>query len=179
MTEEPWYSALRQEWRPDRVRLLLVGESAPDPGAAAADRRFFYAPTLSRYDNLFRGVIDALYAPGKLDAGADRRLWLKRLRDDGVYLIDLVPYPVNKLSATERRRSLHDHVSDRVDEVLDLAPRGVIICHGPTFEVLSAPLRAADITMLHYEAIPFPLGNHRARFVKLFRAAHAQLDNQA
>lgn len=47
------------------MRLLLIGESAPDPGSA--DLRFLYAPTLTAHGNLFRGVILALYgrSPGR------------------------------------------------------------------------------------------------------------------
>jgi hypothetical protein len=58
---------------------------------------------------------------------------------------------------------------------LELDPRGVIICYGPTLKALSTPLRAAGVPLLHDEPIPFPLGNHRARFVELFRAARSQL----
>ena len=32
---------LREQWKPKQVRLLLIGESAPDSGQAAV--RFFYA----------------------------------------------------------------------------------------------------------------------------------------
>lgn len=58
--EDAWYADLRRAWRPEAVRLLLVAESAPDPKSAT--RRFFYAPQLSQHDNLFRGVVEALYA---------------------------------------------------------------------------------------------------------------------
>lgn len=62
--EEPWYAQLREAHRPDQIRLLLVGESAPD--SSASERRFFYAPILDRRDNLFRAVVEALYgqSPG-------------------------------------------------------------------------------------------------------------------
>jgi hypothetical protein len=59
MPEDTWYAELRERYRPEHVKLLLIGESAPDPGAA--ERRFFYAPTLTSADNLFRGVVLALY----------------------------------------------------------------------------------------------------------------------
>jgi hypothetical protein len=36
-----WYEQLRQQYRPDRLEVLLVGESPPDPGTGP--RRFFYA----------------------------------------------------------------------------------------------------------------------------------------
>jgi len=71
------------------VRLLLIGESAPDPGQA--ELRFFYAPTLTAHDNLFRGVSLSLYGQSPGRAGDSKRPWLDALRADGVYLIDLVP----------------------------------------------------------------------------------------
>lgn len=37
--EAPWYAELREQWKPDPVRVLLVAESDPDPGTT--DRRFF------------------------------------------------------------------------------------------------------------------------------------------
>ena len=171
MNATAWYEALRAEWRPASVKLLLIGESAPDSGAIESDRRFFYAPTISGSDNLFRGVVSALYDGPKLRKGEDRRPWLERLRADGVYLIDLVPYPVDKLSAGERRRARRDHVDSCVATAVALSPEGIIVCHGPTFELLSEPLRDNRMPVLHAKAIPFPLGNHRERFVESFRAA--------
>jgi hypothetical protein len=159
-----WFDDLRQQWRPAKVRLLLIGESAPDPSSTPEARRFFYAPTISRYDNLFRGVIEALY-DAKVTTGEDRTLWLERLRDDGVYLIDLVPFPVNRLSSGDRRRALSDNVDARVAEAASLEPEGIIICHGPTFKVLRGPLHKVGLSVLHDVPIPFPLGNHRAPFV--------------
>jgi hypothetical protein len=167
------YDELRAEHRPERIRLLLVGESAPDPGAA--ELRFFYAPVLHRADNLFRGVVHALFdaSPGR--AGALKAPWHARLRDEGVYLIDLVPFPVNKLSARDRSRARRDHVDACVAEARSLSPRGIIICHTPSFRVLAAPMRTAGLPLLDDEAIPFPLGNQRAAFVAGFRAALARV----
>lgn len=156
------------------MRLLLIAESAPDPGAADADRRFFYAPTVSRSDNLFRGVVLALYDE-KVKSGDDRAPLLTRLHDDGIWLIDLAPYPVNHLSATSRRKALLDHVPARVRDVLELAPDGIVICHAPTYRALAPSLHVANAPLLHHAPIPFPLGNHRRRFVTAVREAVSQL----
>lgn len=167
---ETWYDDLRRQWKPGTVRLLLVGESAPDPGAE--DRRFFYAPTLDRRDNLFRGVVEALYAPiPRGSTGQPKRPWLERLRADGVYLVDLVPFPVDKLTSGERRRARREHVAELVEQAQALAPKGVIVCHAPTFAEAAPVLRAAGLPLLHDEALPFPLGNTRAAFVVGLRAA--------
>jgi hypothetical protein len=169
-SDSAWYEELRTRWKPKAVTLLLVGESAPDPGAE--ERRFFYAETLDRRDNLFRGVVAALYEPiPRGSSGLPKRPWLERLQEDGVFLIDLVPFPVDKLSERERRKARREHVADLVTAVRAIDPDGVIVCHAPTFNDAAPALRVADVPLLHSEALPFPLGNTRARFVSGTRAA--------
>lgn len=168
--EDAWYQHLRQQWKPRRVRLLLVAESAPDAGAADAERRFFYAPTVSRADNLFRGVVLALYGQ-KVSTGDDRTDLLTRLQDDGVWLIDLAPYPVNHFGGGARRSALRDSVPARVDEILHIAPAGIVICHTPSYRALAPALIAAGAPLLHDQPIPFPLGNFRTQFAEAVRDA--------
>ncbi len=175
MTELPWYAELREAHRPDRVRVLLVGESAPDSGTA--ERRFFYAPLLDRHDNLYRGVVEAFYGRSPGRAGDPKAPWLGRLKGDRVFLIDLVPLPVNNLSSEKaearrlRAEARRDHVAQCVEYARKLDPEGVIVCHGPSFEALTVPMHAAGLPLLHEQAIPFPLGNWRARFVTEVREA--------
>ncbi|WP_022894559.1 hypothetical protein [Agromyces subbeticus] len=173
-TEDAWYQQLRKQWKPNPVRLLLVAESAPAPGAAAADRRFFYAPTVSRHDNLFRAVVIALYGQRVL-TGDDRAELLGRLRSDGVWLIDLSPFPVNHLSPGRRQRTLVEHAPARVRDIESLTPDGVVICHTLTYRALAPGLTAAGAPLLHERPIPFPLGNFQAAFVVSFRTAVAPL----
>jgi hypothetical protein len=171
--EAPWYAQLREQWKPDRVRVLLVAESAPEP--VAADRRFFYAPTITSADNLFRGVVEAMYhqSPGR--AGEPKAPWLRQLRNDGVYLVDVCPHPVNHLASRERRLAIREHAPALVAEAAALEPAGVIVCHGPTFTATAQPLRHAGLNLLHKHPIPFPLGNWRARFALEVSDALARL----
>lgn len=115
------YQQLRTRWKPCKVRLLLIGESAPDPGQA--EMRFFYAPTLSAHDNLYRGVVLALYGRGPGSAGDPKQPWLERLQADGVFLIDLLPFPVNGLGSGERRAARRAHVSACVAETVAIGRR--------------------------------------------------------
>lgn len=166
-----WYDELRAAYRPAVVRLLLVGESPPDPGDGS--RRFFYAPTLS-HDNLYRGVVTALYGtePGfdpkrKLDV-------LDRLRGDGVWLIDAVEDPIDKRSMAARRRAMAAGIPRLVDRARAAAPTlGVVICHGVVYELAAPALRSAGVDVIHDAALPFPLGNWRRQFVDGLRAALA------
>lgn len=174
VTEPTWYEQLRQQHQPATVRVLLIGESAPDPGAK--QQRFFYAPTLDRRDNLFRGVVSAFYDAKAGVAGDAKKPWLDKLVADGVFLIDLVPYPVDKLSSKDRAKARRDHASACVDSARAVAPAGIVVCHQPSFDVLAKSLRAARLPLLHETAIPFPLGNHRAQFVIATKAALARLN---
>jgi hypothetical protein len=164
-----WYDELREQYRPPNLRVLLIGESPPDPGAGA--RRFFYAPTLT-HDNLFRGVALAVY--GDDVALHDKVAVLERLRDDGFWLIDAVEHPINKARSGPRRRAIEAGVPRLVERCRDLAPqRGVIVCHGLVYELAAPVLRRGSVRVLHDEPLPFPLGNWRARFVKGVRKALA------
>lgn len=169
LEEESWYAQLRAGYKPDEVRLLLVGESAP--ASEGLNRRFFYSSPLTQHDNLFRGVVEALYYEKPGSAGDSKERWLRRLQTDGVFLIDLVPFPVNKLASGARSRALREAVPDCILRVGELRPEGVLVCHGPTFSALRGGLLQSAAPLLHDVPIPFPLGNHRVRFCELVREA--------
>lgn len=174
MRELAWYEDLREANRPKRVRVLLIGESAPDPGDE--ERRFFYSPQLSARDNLYRGVVFAFYGHRpSVRVTRDKSPWLARLKTDGVFLIDLVPFPVNKLSSAAKRRARREHASACVESARALRPAGVIVCHDGCFAVLREPLHAAGLPLLHERSIPFPLGNTRKRFANEVRTALGRL----
>jgi hypothetical protein len=166
-----WYEQLREQYRPDRLEVLLIGESPPDPGTGR--RRFFYAPTL-QIDNLYRGVAQGLYGdrPG-LDL-ADKPAVLRRLQGDGFWLIDAVDPPINQLPPGPRLAAITAAAPQLVARCQKLAPRrGVIICHRVVYQVAAPSLRDAGVRVLHDQPLPFPLGNWRADFVAGLRRALA------
>lgn len=173
--ENVWYQKLRSQWKPERVSLLLIGESAPDDRGDPSRRRFFYSDRLEQQDNLFRSVIDALYGESRLHMGTSKAPWLERLRADGVYLIDLAPMPINHLPPRARRQAREASVDECVGKARELSPKGIVVCHMPSFKVLSAPLTHASLPLLHNEGVPFPTGNKRGEFVKKVRSAVAAM----
>src|SRR6266568_1114414 len=161
------YEALRQQYRPAKVEVLLIGESPPDPAAGA--QRFFFAPELKVY-NLFRAVVQARY--GDAVDIADKPSVLRRLKDDGYWLIDATEKPITKKQRAERKAALIAAVPDLIARCRETAPRrGVVICHGGVYKLVADKLRDAGIRVLHDEPIPFPLGNWRRQFVEGFRRA--------
>ena len=175
--ETSWYDALRNANRPEGLRILLIGESPPDHGAG--DRRFFYSPTLSQHDNLYRGVAVAFYGLVSDFDLKNKRANLERLRRDGVWLIDAVDTPINKRTDAARRQAITAGADDLAARCLELAPSvGVILCHTPVFKFAGPTLGSCGVRVLHDEPIPFPLGNVRARFVESVREAIARASGE-
>ena len=81
---------LRQEFRPEAVGLLLIGESPPASG------RFFYR----RDSGLYRAIREAFQM---IDPSITDSTFLTVFQESGCYLFDLCPAPVDHLSATARR----------------------------------------------------------------------------
>ena len=72
------------------MRLLLIGESAPDGGGDPAARRFFYSEALTARDALFCAIVEAVLDEPHIDSRTESKTkWLAELRDHGVFLIDL------------------------------------------------------------------------------------------
>lgn len=168
-----WYDDLRRRYRPDRLKVLLVGESPPAPRGDAVP--FFYADHLGA-DNLFRAVVETVLG---LDAQTLRRepkaRVLAELQERGLWLVDAVDEPVNHLSMPERRQRVRGGVEGLVERCLQESPKGgVAICHGLVYRSAAGPLRDAGIRLLHDEPLPFPSRGHRARFVAGLRAALEQ-----
>lgn len=165
------YSAERTRYLPQAaVKVLFVGESAPDPSVKQI--RFFYHAVLRSADNLFRGIMLALYgADREKIASTPKTQWLKKFQGDGYYLEDLCEQPVNHLPALQRSQARRAAVPDLLRRIEALSPHGIIICHAGTYGDLVDQLRANRLPVLHREPIPFPLGNHRVRFAEAVRAA--------
>ena len=172
MSEDTWYSERRSRWKPDRVKLLLVAESAPDSGGIEADRRFFYDENLTSRDGLFRQIVHVLFDAPNLQSGPSAKApWLKMLQDRGVFLIDLASEPVNHWSSTERHATLQRNIDHTVRDASELAPAGIVLVKKNVFELLNIPLRSAGLNVLHDAFIPFPASGQQARFRERFRLA--------
>jgi hypothetical protein len=170
--EDDWYASRRARWKPTKVRLLLIAESAPDDGGGGSNRRFFYDDDLTGKDSLFREVVRVLFNNPPLTSGAGAKVpWLEKLRDHGVYLIDLASVPVNYSDRLTREAILATNVDACVSLAIELEPEGIVLCKINVFQALEAPLRSAGLPVLHEEPIPFPGSGQQKRFREAFAAA--------
>ncbi len=104
---------LRLSFRPDRVRVLFIGESPPASG------RFFYA----RDSGLYRAMREAFQLA---DASIGDENFLAAFQASGCYLVDLCADPVDRLKAKARRAACVAGEASLGRTVAELRP--AVIC---------------------------------------------------
>jgi hypothetical protein len=144
------------KYRPRNVELLLVAEAPP----AALDR-YFYFEEVREHDSLFRYVAKAtLGADPTRDNKAEL---LARLRDRGVFLIDLKLDPVDG-------SALSDHVAELIRRVEEIGPSKIVLIKAGVFDAAYRPLAEAGFPVVD-ERVPFPGSGQQRRFEEAFGRA--------
>jgi len=154
--EDNGRAAAAAKYKPDIVELLLVAEAPP-----AALERYFYFENVSDHDSLFRYVVKGIFetTPGR----ADKASWLARLKDKGVFLIDLMPDPVTTLKHGS-------FVEGLVKRCLEINPKKIILIKAPVFDAAFHPLRKAGLPVSDVR-VPFPGSGQQKKFEVAFARA--------
>jgi hypothetical protein len=140
--------ALRESFRPERIRILFVGESPPASG------RFFY----SRNSGLYRAMREAFQA---VDPCINDENFLPRFRAYGCYLIDLCANPVDRLDAASRRRARVAGEAPLSQELIQLRPKKI----APLLrEITNHVVKAASRANWQGEMIQLPYPGRWSRF---------------
>jgi hypothetical protein len=155
-----FFEALRQQYRPEKIRVLFVAESRPAGGT------FFYAGN----SHLVRYTAEAFRKAygGRAMTMAD---FLDGFKAAGCYLEDLCPEPVNNIKAhalrrAEWKRSV-EYLSQRIEGA---SPSAILPIHKGSEAYVIQAARKAGFAGLLRPAIPFPsMGNHPRYIVELSR----------
>jgi hypothetical protein len=154
-------------YRSDRLEVLLIGESPPDPGGG--NRRFFYA--LPSRSTTSTAASPKPYGHHPEVDLADKPAVLGRLQADGFWLIDAVDRPGNYLPPGPGGLPSPPPCRSWWPAAMPGTRRGVIICHRVVYQLTTPSMREAGVRVLHDEPLPFPLGNWRPNFIARLRRA--------
>lgn len=147
------FEALRDRYRPTRIEMLLVGESRPAGGT------FFYLAN----SNLFAATRDAYVAAnGTAPRGAE---FLELLQRDGVWLYDIAPAPINRLSGRPRREAVEGRVAELALLLREAKPRRVVVIKRSLEPAVRSAFETAAIGGDRLHVLPFPLYQWRAEYV--------------
>ena len=157
-----------EKYKPDHVRLLLVAETPPiacppDPP------RYLYFETVSKHDDLFRGVVRAIL---KVEPDRDKKArLLDRLRQRGVFLIDLKPDPLDA-------RPFAHFVPSLVKRCQQLRPDRIILVKANVFDEAFTALNSAGLPVAKVR-VPFPGSGRQIEFAQKFVMAMRQRPRRA
>ncbi|HSX15152.1 MAG TPA: hypothetical protein VLE72_04625 [Candidatus Saccharimonadales bacterium] len=158
------YESIRQQYKPDQIKWLLIAESPP-PGAGAKGSRHFYRTDKMRLDDrLFLNTIRALYPKEvegrpETDLELNKEKWLRRLQEAGVYMIEALeesqPHGVKKPQRQAKIQAALPRLIERVGELADPDTKLLLIKSNP-YEVAAEPLRQAGFKVLNEALIDYP-----------------------
>jgi hypothetical protein len=151
-----WASAteqLRARYRPDDVKVLLVGESAPAGGT------FFYQAD----SNLFHATREAFVrAMGPMP---DAERFLEKFKDLGFWLYDMAEGSINRKPGRPRRDAVSAGVGALSHVMRELEPEFVIGIKTSLEGPIKAAAALAAYGAQRIVVLPFPLYQWRERYV--------------
>lgn len=143
---------LQRRYRPERVRLLFVGEAPPASG------RFFYCANSGLYRTIRDTFVTAFPALGGRD-------FLTSFRALGCYLVDLCATPVDRLPSKLRAKTCTDSEARLTRTVQDLCPKIIITVVRSIAPSVMRSLQQANWRGAYYQ-LPYPgrWRHHRVAF---------------
>lgn len=173
------YDDIRQRYRPEHIKVLLIGESPPPEAATDSSRHFYRSEKTRRDDRLFVNTIKALYLEAaemtETQIEPNKEAWLRRFQTDGWYMIEALEVSQkHEVTKAERQELIKHHLPRLIERVKAIAEphTKLILIKSNVFDVAARPLREAGFTVLNTELLDYPgRFNQRAYREKLSRLA--------
>lgn len=174
------YDEIRQQYRPARIKALLIAESPPPSAEAEGSRHFYRTDRIRTDDRLFINTIKALYpeASEKTEAELepDKEQWLRRFQADGWYMIEALEVSQrHAVTKPQRQAKIKAALPRLIERVTQLAEKGtkIMLIKSNVFDVAAKPLQDAGFTVLNTALLDYP-GIYNQRDYREKLAAYAQ-----
>jgi len=146
---------IRQSFKPDKIRILLIGESAPAGG------QFFYTHSrMTRY--VARAFTLAFNTPFD-----DDLTFLKYFQEKRCYVDDLSLSPVNHMTAKQRNKTLTDSIGHLSKRITDHNPAVIVILLKRIAKYAKKAIELSKVSC-SVHILPFPGNSHQNKFIHLF-----------
>lgn len=141
-------SSLRAHYRPERVKVLFVGEAPPAGGA------FFYA----KNSQVYRYLEEALRSHfGRPDS------FLKAFRERGYFLDDLTLEPIGTVPPRERNRILKQNIPSLAQRIAEYQPQIIVTILKRIFPYVEEAKFLAGVNIPN-RPVSFPGNGQQANF---------------
>jgi len=166
------YKKFAQEFLPHKIRYLLIGESPPrtPPNEGL---RYFYNNNDRKRQILISSVSYA-FLDEKFYVEGDKRRFLERLTEKGIFLIDATYEPINKVKEERVRRSKIKEAYPRLSNNIRCLPlenqAKIFLIHCNVIKEVGQRLRE-DFNNFTFYNIGFPRYYNDERFKERIEAA--------
>lgn len=162
------YASMALKFKPDKVKTLLLAESPPQisDNTAVSQIKYFYNVDYinNQRDILLRETAKVILQNNTLAITSKeaKLATLNALKAEGVYLLDAVKYPINKIDKKLRKQAIQAGVPDLMAKITTLQPEKIIIVMKSVYDLVAQALQKAGLPvvgMLIYSPVtPAPQG---------------------
>ena len=158
------YEAIRQIYRPEKIKLLFIAESPPPADASKPTTRGFYRlESAGDGDRLFNNMMQVLYpesaAVNLENLANEKDKWLRRFQADGYYLVEALTTSMpHEAKTSERVKLLKNQLPELISRVGKLIKPGtpIVLIKSNPYKVCAEPLRDAGYRVLNTETLNYP-----------------------
>jgi hypothetical protein len=157
------YDLVRQRYKPEHIKFLLIAESPPPAPHIQSSRQFYYTDHIRKDDRLFTNTIRALYPEyadtSEAELETQKEALLKRFQADGWYMIEaLEASQVHEVTKKQRQERITAQVPRLIERVKQLADEHtkLILIKSNVFVCAAEPLREAGFVVLNKELLDYP-----------------------
>ena len=166
------YDDIRQKYRPETVKILLIAESPPPAPEVQSSRQFYYTDRIRQDDRLYTNTMRALFAEAadltEPELEQDKEKWLRKFQADGYYMIEaLEESQVHEVTKKQRQQLIAAAAPRLIERVHQIAsPKTkIILIKSNVYEMAAGPLRQAGFNVLNTELLDYP-GRYNQRAYK-------------
>lgn len=178
------YDDAREQYKPKRIKFLLVAESGPPAADKPSSRHFYRTDKVRKDDRLFTNTVRALYPETmglpEVALEENKEHWLRRFQSDGFYMIESLEMSLkHEVTKQERQELIKQHLPRLLERVKELVDKNtkLILIKSNVFVVAAEPLEEAGFEVLNKELLDYP-GHfnqraYREKLAKLTGVVHA------
>jgi hypothetical protein len=146
---------LRARYRPQEIRLLLIGESPP------ANETFFY-----RGDSRLHRYTEQAFRAAQNRSFQDSEAFLTAFCAAGCFLEDLSHVPLGVRPEGERRKARIDSEALLAHRLSGVRPYAIVCAMRAIESNVRRSVAAAGLDAVPFHAVPFPAQGHQKKFVE-------------
>ncbi len=149
------YRREAKNYKPDNIKVLFVAESPP-PLKKGEKPRYFYFKENKGPDLLFSSVVKAVYDIDYKKNPELKAKLMKKLREDGYFLVDVCEYPLRKND--DRNAHIRKNLPDLIERLRDLRndKMKIVLIKNNVFDILNGRLTKLAFNVLNRRRIGFP-----------------------